>query len=474
MKKNLLGKYGWRVAWLPVLMTLIMAGCGSKEDSTVPALKSGVFIDSSVAGLSYSTTTQSGLTNAEGTFQYREGETVTFSAGEIVLGSTVGKAVVTPIDLVAGIRSAANSKVVNISRFLQLIDVNGNHTDGIEITPGIRALLTWNPANGTNDGSIFQDEVSVFLSTGNFAANFMNPLLTTLNGAGVFTAVTPRALTSRSATGARRNLYTTLNTMSPQLFSPVVREVGIGVTSLSVSMPFYQNVMGLNFADYQGRADRVEASYEDNRASNKHKVVLMEFNNPAINCTDRPVKLVFAVPNCAAAYTAITTGGGSEFSACAFQPGLGQTVGMAKDPDGYLIELIQVPALSAPYLTAIGIGVASLQPIDDFYTRVIGMRFNYYLYVMSFMNEVIMQSPQSPWPPTTSIGMDIVLMDYFNDTGKDYNDVPAKIVYTVASPMAVSQAIAAEGLPIIQTPSAGVRGVAKDPLGYEVELAAAP
>jgi hypothetical protein len=93
---------------------------------------------------------------------------------------------------------------------------------------------------------------------------------------------------------------------------------------------------------------------------------------------------------------------------------------------------------------------------------------------MSFMNEVIMQSPQSPWPPTTSIGMDIVLMDYFNDTGKDYNDVPAKIVYTVASPMAVSQAIAAEGLPIIQTPSAGVRGVAKDPLGYEVELAAAP
>ncbi len=81
------------------------------------------------------------------------------------------------------------------------------------------------------------------------------------------------------------------------------------------------------------------------------------------------------------------------------------------------------------------------------------------------MNEVIMISSHTP-----KKGLDVVLMDYFNDTGRVYTDVPAKIAFTVSDPAGVSQAISAEGMEIIQMPSAGVRGVAKDSLGYEVEL----
>lgn len=469
----LLGSLGW---------LLVSAGCGSggsdgpsfiPRPDTQPALVTGIFVDGPVVGLSYSTPTQEGLTDENGTFQYRQGETVTFAAGEVILGSTLGKSVVSPVDLVLNPCSTASTKAVNIARFLQLIDVDGNHANGIEITEDIHELLTWNPADGTNDGSIFQDEASIYL-TGTFTA-FVDSVLTTLNGASVFTAATPRSRATRSASGARRNLNTTLSELSPHPFAPVVREVGIGVTNLIVSMPFYEDIMGLQFAGFEGRDDRVEVAYEDNRTSNKHKVVLMQFDDEGVNCVNRPVKLVFAVPKgaCSAYYNAITSGGGSGFAPCVET--LGRTVGMARDPDGYLIELVQLPDaypydLPGAYLSGIGIGAASLQPMDDFYSRVLGMRFNYYLYVTGFMNEVIMQSPQSP-SFEVSTGLEFVLMDYFNDTGKDYSDLPAKVVFTVTDPAAVTQAVGLEGLTILQNPGVGLRGIGKDPAGLEVEFA---
>jgi predicted enzyme related to lactoylglutathione lyase len=461
---------GWILFFLNLLMGItVLAGCGSNDPSAPPPVLTGTFVDSPVSGLSYQTASQSGITGADGSFLYRAGETVIFSAGEIVLGSTQGKTIVTPVDLASGVNSSANMKAVNLCRFLQLIDADANHANGIEITVGIRALLTWNPANGDNDGSIFQNETSIFLSTGTFAV-FMSQVLATLNGGSVFTAVTPRLLTTRSATGARRNLNTMITAMSPHPFSPYVKEVGIGVTDLNASMSFYENVMGLRFVDYQGKTDRVEAIYEDNRTSATNRVALMQFNNSGIVCTNQPVKLVFAVPNADAAYAAILAGGGSGFSAPAVQPGLGK-IGLALDPDGYLLELIEAASVPGAYLSGIGIGVASIQVPDDFYTRVLGMKFNYYLYVAGFMNEMIMQSPLSG---ASSFGMDIVLMDYFNDTGRVYTNVPVKIVFTVADPAMVLQAVADEGLDIIQTPSANVRGVAKDPNGYEIEVSEAP
>ena len=61
--------------------------------------KTGTFIDSSVEGITYTSPSLSGTTDASGTFHYVEGETVTFSIGGLVLGSTQGSEMVTPADL---------------------------------------------------------------------------------------------------------------------------------------------------------------------------------------------------------------------------------------------------------------------------------------------------------------------------------------------------------------------------------------
>ena len=62
--------------------SLISCGGGSGSDNGNPStLKTGVLIDSAVSNVSYQTETLSGITNSNGEFSYRDGETVTFSIG---------------------------------------------------------------------------------------------------------------------------------------------------------------------------------------------------------------------------------------------------------------------------------------------------------------------------------------------------------------------------------------------------------
>lgn len=143
------------VFWAGICLLILLWGCGKEEtpepveDTTqeevtdppndtqnVTVLK-GVFVDAAVQGLSYQTNTQSGITNANGEFSYVDGETVTFSVGDVVIGSAQGQEVLTPINLAqtndanATIESAA---VQNLAAFLQTLDVDGDHSNGITIT----------------------------------------------------------------------------------------------------------------------------------------------------------------------------------------------------------------------------------------------------------------------------------------------------------------------------------------------------
>lgn len=78
----------------------------------------GTFIASpkGVSGLSYKTATQSGMTNAAGEFKYLEGESISFNVGGIQLGKALGKAQLSPFDLVGiekpPISEAETSKVL--------------------------------------------------------------------------------------------------------------------------------------------------------------------------------------------------------------------------------------------------------------------------------------------------------------------------------------------------------------------------
>ena len=86
------------LSFAAITLVALLAGCSSVLTSLglqEPNLK-GVFMDSAVGGLNYATPTCKGVTKADGVFEYRAGETVTFSVGELQLGSTAGKPVVTP------------------------------------------------------------------------------------------------------------------------------------------------------------------------------------------------------------------------------------------------------------------------------------------------------------------------------------------------------------------------------------------
>jgi len=97
----------------------------------------GTFIDAVVSGLGYVSGTHSGVTDANGNFTYEVGQPVTFSVGHVALGTVQGSERVTPLDLVPG-STGATPQVVNLVRFLMLMDSDGNPANGITISPALR------------------------------------------------------------------------------------------------------------------------------------------------------------------------------------------------------------------------------------------------------------------------------------------------------------------------------------------------
>jgi len=98
-----------------------------------PSVLSGIFIDSAVEGLRYSTATQQGSTDSDGTFQYISGEMITFSIGDIQLPSITASAQVSPLDIFST-DDIDLLQVANLSRLLQSLDSDGDASNGILIT----------------------------------------------------------------------------------------------------------------------------------------------------------------------------------------------------------------------------------------------------------------------------------------------------------------------------------------------------
>jgi para-nitrobenzyl esterase len=169
---------------------LLVAACSGLRSSVsnAPAPLAGVFIDGPVTGIAYQTLTLKGTTDKAGTFKYRDGEKVTFSVGGVVLGSAVGKPILTPLDIVDGAKDTADQRVVNISVLLQTLDQDGNPENGIIISSKTASLVKKYGAEIN-----FNQPVRAF----SFDAGFRN-LMNELNDSEVF-GETPRAVRSPSA-----------------------------------------------------------------------------------------------------------------------------------------------------------------------------------------------------------------------------------------------------------------------------------
>ena len=120
------------VLFLSILTSGFLIGCGggggasSSATTSSDTILSGSFIDAPVEGLKYSTPTQSGFTDENGTFKYKQGEKVQFSIGNFILGETIGQNIVTPLTISGDVLlSEISTKSMNIARLVQSLDENG-------------------------------------------------------------------------------------------------------------------------------------------------------------------------------------------------------------------------------------------------------------------------------------------------------------------------------------------------------------
>ncbi|MET0332997.1 MAG: carboxylesterase family protein, partial [Rhizobacter sp.] len=174
------------------LATLVsVAACGSGDDNAAPATQTGTFVDSPVAGLNV----QGGAlgartTDAQGRYNYQAGDTLTFSIGNLALGSATAAATLTPLSITGGAASATDQRVTNKLILLQTLDADGDLNNGIQITDGIRTVVSAQAA------AINFDQASTAFRTS------LAPLLTALNAANVFTDLDPRPRSVRTTVAA--------------------------------------------------------------------------------------------------------------------------------------------------------------------------------------------------------------------------------------------------------------------------------
>ena len=154
-------------------ISFILFAC-SKDDNASPpdqtnGTMQGVFIDSPVEGIKYETETHSGFTDENGTYEYEEGETVTFYVGDIELGSALATGELSPIDIASTPNSDIETlEVQNIAAFLQTLDEDGNPENGIYLDMEIVEAISFTEIDFTKNIIQILGEIAleVFENTG--------------------------------------------------------------------------------------------------------------------------------------------------------------------------------------------------------------------------------------------------------------------------------------------------------------------
>lgn len=162
--------------WHPALQASALAaaamltacGGGGGTASSGPT-QVATFIDSPVTGLAFQSTSRSGLTDRNGNFPYTPGETVTFSIGNMVLGSvTVTGNKVTPLQIVPNATHASDPRVTRILRTLQSLDSDGDLNNGIQISAWAREVASLKTRIRLDDDKTTDDEVKERLPDGDY------------------------------------------------------------------------------------------------------------------------------------------------------------------------------------------------------------------------------------------------------------------------------------------------------------------
>ena len=141
-------------------------GSSSSSGDTNPTILTGQFLDSAVEGIDFLSGSQQGTTDNSGSFSYEDGKNVRFSIGSVIIGEGTGASSITPVDLIPD-GDLNHRAVINIARFLQTLDADGGHSNGINISAEMKTAIS---GSGVQiqfdvDTSEFETSNSVILTT---------------------------------------------------------------------------------------------------------------------------------------------------------------------------------------------------------------------------------------------------------------------------------------------------------------------
>lgn len=129
---------------IATLGVLSLVGCGGSGSSnaTVATGKS-FYLDSAVSGINYKCGAQEGITDAEGAFTFDVGSSCTFYLGDIMLRNVAANTLKDGESIV--------ETDVKIAQLLQTLDVDGDPSNGITVSPEVvDAMHTALNADGGN------------------------------------------------------------------------------------------------------------------------------------------------------------------------------------------------------------------------------------------------------------------------------------------------------------------------------------
>jgi lactoylglutathione lyase len=124
----------------------------------------------------------------------------------------------------------------------------------------------------------------------------------------------------------------------------VLGALGIGVSDLARSTDFYRRVLGMAQIGKLRLPEMDEIMLAYDRARGPALVLMHHTDGREVSYADLPVKVVVYVPDPTATAAAIRAEGLEVTREPAPVPELGDAVvGFARDPDGYVVELLQRP-----------------------------------------------------------------------------------------------------------------------------------
>jgi len=136
-----------------IAASLLLAACGGSDATSttdtsasssaststpIKKVSTGYYVDSAVEGVEFNCTTatgttQSGTTDANGTFTFEENQTCTFKIGDVILRE------VSALSLEHNVTVFEDN--TRVAQFLQTLDSDGNATNGIQILPEAHEVL---------------------------------------------------------------------------------------------------------------------------------------------------------------------------------------------------------------------------------------------------------------------------------------------------------------------------------------------